>query len=342
MPSLCEDLKTSYEHLTKLTAEFTAKYLAVKDSDDLGEVRTLRKELEVARDALLEQLPLFVVPNAKNPYHEALLEAGLDPSKTKERQEMRVDIRKEIQRQLSVYKEARDSQDRPLPEEWVKNIVENEASIYTEVAKDRAKIIERIKEGMIPVVMPGRDVQERYWEEMLTGLTPIWVENGTKKTLREGFFYDGYKTDATQKMTQTGFFKHIPERPYLVWVKPTQRVDPLTKGKTFDDLQAFYKTLVKNNPNLYDFTDLIPTEYIALQAMATRRIRDEFKELAGPASEPKTISPLDCDTGTRFLSAGLFSDGDAPHAGFTVNLWRVQLRRESPRIPYGFRPAARS
>lgn len=76
---------------------------------------------------------------------------------------MGVDIRKEIQRQVSFYRETKDPTEASSAGQLVMSIVENEGLIYAEVAKDREKIVERIKEGMIPVVMPGRSVQERTW-----------------------------------------------------------------------------------------------------------------------------------------------------------------------------------
>lgn len=352
MPSLCQNLKESYEHLTKLTAEFTAKYHAVKEAGDLSEVKRLRKGLEAARDALLEQLALFVVPNAKNPHREALIEAGLDPSKTKERQETRLDLRKEIERQLSVYRDVRDKDGKPLLEEWVKDITEKEGLIYAEVAKDRAKIIERIKEGMIPVLMPSRDVQERTWEVALTHLQPLWMKDGKKEALDEkNYLYGAYKTDSTKKMTKKGFFKNIPDRPYLVWVKPTQGLDSNTLNKTFENQQALYASMATDNKtkNLYDPTDLIPTEYVALQALFTRDVERQFEEQEGKRKKPKTIRPLDyydsssACTFTRFLSAGPFSVGGVPIAYFRPGSRQVNVDNDNPDAndKSGFRPAAR-
>ncbi len=348
MPSLCQNIKTSYEHLQNVTLEFTAKYDAVKESGDLREVKMLRKNLEIVREALFEQIAFFIVPNATNPYHKALLEAGLELTKTAERQETRLDLRKEITRQLSVYRETKDEKGRPALEGWVKDIQENEGLIYSEVAKDRAKIVERIKEGMVPVVMPGRGVQEQSWEDALMFLQPTWMEDGKIEVYNErgnSHFY-GYKNDKTKKMTKEGFFKNIPDRPYLVWVQPTQGPAPATMNKSFDDQQAYYATLVAGHPNLYDSTDLIPTEYVALQAMATSQIRERYMELQGGTKEPTTIKPLDHDASyTRFLSAGPFSDRGVPSAYFFPGDRRVYVVGSGyagANGRSGFRPASRS
>ena len=231
-------------------------------------------------------------------------------------------------------------------EEWVKHIQENKRLIYTEVIKGRAKIEERIKEGMIPVVMPGRSVQERTWEEALTYLKPVWMKDGKNVALAEkNYLFGIYKTDFTKKMTKVGFFKNIPDRPYLVWVKPTQGPALETMNKSFDNQQTYYATLVAEHPNLYDSTDLIPTEYVALQAMATSQIRERYKELQGGTKEPTTIKPLDPVTSyTRFLSAGPFSNWHVPSAVFHSADRRVFIYSDRPDTlgQSGFRPAART
>ncbi|MBP6945026.1 hypothetical protein KBD61_01135 [Patescibacteria group bacterium] len=346
MSSPSQNLTTNYERLTKLTAELAVECAREKDAGGLTGVGTRRKDLEVAREALLAEVAVFVVPHAVNPYHEALLEAGLESAKTNERQETRLDLRKEIARQVSLYRGAKNEEGHAFLEEWVKNIVENEDLIYAEVAKDHAKIVERIKEGMIPVVMPGRSVQESTWEAALAYLKPIWVKDGAKEPLdgKNHLFYGGYVNGVTDKMTKEGFFKHIPERAYLVWVKPTQGPDSETMSKAFVDQQIFYAALVTKHPDLYDATDLIPTEYIALQATATAQIQNLFKEFLGEAKEPTNIRPFDTDTYTRFLSSGLFSDGDAPTVYFDpIGRQACFVCAYSKALGEGgFRPVARS
>ncbi|MEK7211132.1 MAG: hypothetical protein AAB731_00695 [Patescibacteria group bacterium] len=56
MPSQCAQLKTEYEQLKTLKAEFALEYAKVRESGDLREIKKLKKELEQARDALKEKL----------------------------------------------------------------------------------------------------------------------------------------------------------------------------------------------------------------------------------------------------------------------------------------------
>ena len=341
MPSLCQNIKSHFEHLQNLTADFTVQYRAVKDSGDLTEVRKLKIQLEEARDSLLEQLCIFRVPDAINPYYDALRVAGLDRNETHLRQETKVNIRQEISRQLAVYRQAKDADGQSLLQDWITDISENEGSIYAEVANDRAKIKKRIKEGMIPLVMPSRMVQERTWKIALTNLKPIWYEGGTIVVVEDSGLCSEYETE---KMDQSGFFKNIPNRPYLVWVKPTLRTNSDTRNRLFTNQQAYYATLITDHPDLYDQTDIIPTEYSVLQIMFTSALKECYQDLKGITSEPAELRPLDHLTFTRFLSAGLFSNGFAPGAVFNAFVRRVHFDggAASAYDHHGFRPASRT
>ncbi len=52
----CPLLKTSYESLQRLADEYSAEYLAVRDSGDLTEVKQLKKELKQKRDEVWKLL----------------------------------------------------------------------------------------------------------------------------------------------------------------------------------------------------------------------------------------------------------------------------------------------
>ena len=344
MPSLCHNLSSHYAHLRTLTDAFTTQYDRVKDSGDLTEVRKLKVQLEEAREALAELLFIFRVPYATNPYHEALLIAGLDRTITQEKQDVIVDIRQEIIRQLEVYREAKDAGGKPLLQDWITNISENEGLIFAEVVKDRAKIRERIKAGMIPIVMPSRSVQERTWQTAFSSLKPVWFRRGKKVTLEDCYWHERYN----EKMNQMDFFNDIPDRPYLVWVQPTQNPLILTPrdarvcaSPAYSE-RVYNAQLVTSNPALYDMKDVIPTEYGALQTMFTSRVKEHYGDLKGITSEPIEIRPLDWDASTRFLSAGSFFGGRVPSAYFSNLSYRMNYVEDGSDAEYGFRPVSRT
>lgn len=353
MPPFCQRLKDSYEHLQKLTVDFTAKYHAVRETGDLTEVKRLRLDLERARREFIEQLATFTVPGALNPYYVALRVAGLDQDKTSERKEMRINIGEEIKKQLAVYAGAVDADGQPTLNEWIKDITDNETWIYAAVANDHVEIEARIKAGMIPVVMPSRSIQERTWKKAMETLKPTRIQNGKLERV-EIHVDETYETDSSNKMTIQGFFKHIPDHPYLVWTKPSQIPDKNTIGDDFEYQREICMRLVDDHPDLYDYIDLLPTEYAALQAVFTSRVRESFKELQGGTEEPTTIKPLDNDVGasTRFLSAGTFVDrqgavvfsGSVPWATFAKMRRRVHFGRDYPvdQSGAGVRLASRS
>ena len=346
MPSLCQNLKTNYDRLQTLTLEFVPQYAAVKASGDLTKIKRLKKKLEQARDALREHLLVFVVPDSLNPYREALKEAGLSGPATAEKKEVTINIPEEISTQCAVYAEVKDASGKPVLQDWVSDISNNKHLLFAEVAKDYEKIQERIKAGMVPTVMPSRSVQETTWEVAMTNLKPIWIDSVKSKLkmkVNDSYLYDKY---GTEKMNQANFFKDIPDRPYLLWTKPSQKSDAETFNKTFDDQKKYQAKLVVDHPNLYDPKDIIPTEYSAVLSNASHAVLERYKQIIGGGEEPSVLKPLDYYTYTRFLSAGLFSVGNVPRAYFypdssgpRVNFGRGDSAADNDR---GFRPVGRS
>lgn len=284
----------------------------------------------------------FIVPEAQNPYREALLKAGCPESDlTAETREVTLDIHREILRQLAIYNECVDSHGHPHLPEWIKDIEDNQHLLLEAVSRDRASIIERIKNGMIPIVMPSRTVQEVTWERALKKLKPIWIERKVEEVVKDASLSERYK-----EMNQAGFFKNIPNHPYLVWTKPSQRPDAETCNKSFEDQQAYLVTLAQDHPDLYGATDITPLEYIALQAIFTRTVLKQFKEAQGEDATPTAIKPLDCNSYTRFLSDGAFSCGDVPRACFSPDSDDRRVRFGNGGVNAlsggGFRPASRS
>ena len=342
MPSFCHNLSAHYAHLRTLTDAFTTQYERVKDSGDLTEVRRLKIQLEEAREAVLEQLCVFQVPNAINPYHEALLEAGIDPNKTQKREEITINIREEIERQLALYGEVLDADDMADLQPWMDDIILNKALIYAEVIKDRVKIMERIKEGMVPIVMPSRNVQSDLFARAMTMIQPLWIKNGVKQAIENTNLSYRFRCGILDYLAL--FLKNIPDRPYLVWVKPTQGFESITINKSYPMQQVVHATLVRKHPNLYDKSDIFPTEYIALQCIFTRLIRERYRKIEGETSEPHTIWPLDQSLTTRFLSMEKFTVDFSPHAYFDSNEHRVccQSGNSEEVRSHGFRPASRT
>ncbi len=342
MSSMCQNIKTSYEHLTMLTVEFTNKYQEVKEGGDLREVKVLRKSLEAARDAFLKHFALFHIPQATDPYYEALKEQDTGPRKIQRYSEIRLDLRHEIRRQLAIYAEAKDLSGHSLLQEWVNDISENEGSIYAEVAKDHAKIENRIKKGMIPIVMPGRSVQERTWSTALACLRPLSMENGEKQWVGEA--YIAVNTHMAESMTSSSFFKDIPDRPYLVWTLPTQMHDRGSYNKSFDDQQTYNNQLVAVHPDLYDQKDIIPTEYCALQAVFTQNVRERYLAMTGETTKQPNIAPLDRFSFTRFLSDRRLSNSKSLVAYYLSGSRRLYFETSSTlkASTGGFRPVARS
>ncbi len=317
------------------------EYERVKDTGDLTEVRKMKIKLEEARESLLEQLCIFRVPDAINPYYEALADTGVDTTKIHERRDMILNVHEEIMRQLAVYSEAKDATGLPVLQDWITNISENKRLLYAEIANDRTNIVARIKAGMIPIVMPGISVQIRTWEVAMNNLKPLWIKNGITQEIRAPNIICSLRF---RIMFTSGFFNNIPDRSYLVWTYPTNVLERETSEKSVNNQDIYNDGLVQLYPELYDPTDLIPTEYIALQGIFTSLVREHYREQVSRTSDPKTIKPLDYHTRTRFLSAAGLSGQSIPYAHFDTMIQRIEFMYDHTggSASSGFRPASRT
>ncbi len=321
------------------------KYEQVKDSGDLTEVRKLKTKLDEVRDSLTEQLFVFRVPDAHNPYHEALMDAGLESYEVREKKEIMIDIRQEIQRQLILYREATDSDDMPVLQAWMDDIMQNEALIYAAVAKDRTKIEARIKAGMIPIVMPSRHVQQRTWIQAITHLKPLCFMNNAKQKINAGAV--SHK-DRFEMLTRPEFFASSPDRPYIVWTQPTRQPNDHICNLSFTSQRAYKYHLVSQFPDLYDEHELAPTEYLALQAAFTSAVRVHYQLRRDHLSEPTILYPLDVYAETAFipfLNVDDDNNDDGVRMSFNaahhhLNFLGTQWMYKSGRC--GFRPASRT
>ena len=329
--------------LSYLEKASTGAKTPAEAKDALERAKQLKTELEAGIIELSRELVVEItVRHALNPYAEGLKEAGLraDHPECAEQKEMTFNLDTVIEKNCARYTE----QDLG---EWVADIQGKRHLLAEAVStpEEMKKIEKRMLAGMVPVVMPGREIQILTWQKALKNLKSILVQNGTNKTMTDPFIYT---QEYSKKMTVNadGFFISVPERPYLVWTKPTKKVDPITTNKTLEQQQELYRTMVSTHADkIYDVVDLLPLEYTAMQSVHTAGIKRLASEYTAD-SPNQTITPLDDynQSYCRFLSAGLFSDGDVPGAGFNPDSSQLSFNRGGVDADSesGFRPAARS
>ena len=196
---------------------------------------------------------------------------------------------------------------------------------------------------MIPVVMPGRSVQIQTWETAVKHLKPTCSKFGNKRTIETAHLDSGVQALLINELGPSNCFAHIPDRPYLMWTEPTEQPHPETINKTPEEQKAYNTVLVSTHPDLYDHTDLIPTEYVALQAMFTSSIQKQINKRTGGKGALR-IYPLDPETLTRFLSIEASSDGHTLYTRFDIGRGRAyfMLGDFKKHNGCGFRPASRT
>ncbi|OGH64979.1 MAG: hypothetical protein A2821_00700 [Candidatus Magasanikbacteria bacterium RIFCSPHIGHO2_01_FULL_41_23] len=352
MPLSCLQANTRLNALNILKEEFL-KYLELAQTgattpaeakDALERAKQLKIELESGMAELSRELVVEItVHHALNPYAEALKEAGLpaDHPECAEQKEMIFNLDTVIERNCARYTEQNLS-------EWTTDIQNNKDQLIEAVStpEEMKKIEKRMLAGMIPIVMPGRQAQMKKWDESLKNLKPEWIENGKPKVVENSFIdtnkYNEKMTDPTTDPANS-FFRSVPDRPYIVWTKPTTEPDPGTTLLDYDQQKEELTKLHKEKPDLYDDTDLIPTEYAALQSLHTQEVQEQYTK-HNPSHLPQNLTPLDKSGYTRFISSGLFSDGTAPCALFLTGDSRLHFSKSDveARSRVGFRPAARS
>lgn len=130
-PIAAEDRKNLLETENDLSTALSALY-AERDAlearlplEEQEDRKKARKELGLVEGEDFDMV--FVIPHAKNPYREALLEAGLPLSETTaEAKEMTVNISEEIRRQTEIYAEVKDASGHPLLQSWIQDIRDNQ------------------------------------------------------------------------------------------------------------------------------------------------------------------------------------------------------------------------
>lgn len=144
--------------------------------------------------------------------------------------------------------------------------------------------------GMIPVFMPGRDVQRAEWEESFKLLKPINRIKGNLKEVGCALYFTQEQLDLCEWDTVcvldiSKAWEPLNSLSYVFWTKPSE-VNPETKDKSVEEQKKLIAQKHKDNPELYDERDLHPLEYAALQVMHTH-------ELLKISIESEDIIPFD-------------------------------------------------
>ncbi len=256
-------------------------------------------ELEVAR--LPETLLRFTVSDAKNPYREALLEGGVpisDPH-TAEQRDVVVDLDALIGDSIA---QARAKG----REAWAQAFEHVRQDIRMTLDK-RAAIEREIKQGAIAVLLPGRAAQQNMKGDLYASFIPTWINDSNTEKVNAAYVWDYLAklvNDKAPKLTN-----NVPERPYLMLIKPTQAPEGRTHSKTVDEQKVEARAMQQERaaagePQAFPIK---PSEYGATQETFTGILAGE---------NLTKVNPLDSLTWTRFIDLPLSSFGFVPCADF--------------------------
>ena len=273
----------------------------------------------IARREDLELVPTpetelsFVVPNAVNPYREALLAGGIsntDPA-TVEKKEVAVDLARMLEDAIPLHRSAGR-------EDWARALEAIRGDIR--MTPEKRRILEQeIADGAIVIPMPGRDTQlATTSEQYQTTFTPIWIKDSTVQPQGDAYLWDYIKELIDNR--DPSLIAGIPERPYVMLIKPTQAPEARTCKKTVDQQKA---EVVKMNQERTTqgqapVASAKPAEFGVVQQFFTHSVQAE-----APGGTLTTLQPLDSVTYSRFIDLPVSAVGSVPSGCFGLGSRRL-------------------
>ncbi|MBI4276311.1 hypothetical protein HY629_00535 [Candidatus Uhrbacteria bacterium] len=269
------------------------------------------------------------IPDALNPYHEALKEGGItDPTENPERLDRTIDLqtRKETSTALSTAHAL---------SAWATSI---DTADFTHLTSEKRTHIESlVKDGWeIIAIMPGKEAQLANLTTALQTLKPLWIKDGKEAPVDASSLWDHLETLIDQKAT--ALTEHLPDRPYLLLTPPTQKPPDWTTDKTLEEQNTTFMEYERTYPDVHAMN---PAEYATTQAQYTRTLHETTDAMGHPLT---TLNPLDITTWTRFINVPLSSFGHVPDAGWVPDNHQLQFGGDGPvnrDAAHGFRLAVR-
>ena len=261
----------------------------------------------------------FNLKDATNPYREALLEGGIsdtDP-RTAERKDLNLNLLDILKADIASYRASN-------LEAWVKEL----EGFQMKLSPEKRKIIEQeLQDGCIPTFMPGAEVQKNTTpEQYVHNLKPAWIKDGVAQTVQDASMWDHVKELIDNR--DPSLTQGVPSRPYILFVKPSQKPEPRTCNKTLDQqkAEAININQERKDNKCAPRGSIKPLEYAALQQRCTEFLKAQ--------RGLQNLSPLDSTTFTRFLDLPI-AEASVPSGDFSTGHARVGFGGSSAAAPYG-------
>lgn len=299
----CQEIKPLIEELKKTARQFNAAYgevLAInnfRDAESKFQMQIAEGCMAHLIDVAAERLGKLMdywqpfVKNAVNPYHEGLSACGLtDPSQNPETYDEKMIA---LWRMLNHDDIAYTNANLYL---WSDSLINCRPYESKFSWKQFRLIKDQLKDGAIPIFMPGREAQLKDLKKALEWLRPdafVPANSGEEFTIKAAEIQGAMEHYINVGDEQ--LVKDIPESPYVIFIKPSLR--PQSREEYARQKQQTQESIEDIEGASAGSIRLC--EYLSLQNRYTDRLRDMSDE------DPRSVVCLD-------LSSVTFFD-DLPH-----------------------------
>ena len=261
-----------------------------------------------------KQTEIFV-PNALNPYHEALLAGGIAKGPDNpEKRDRTINLAEILKESIELYT------NQNLPD-WKSDV---EKADFANLTPEKRGLMENLLVDGWEVmgVLPGKEAQRKNLKDGLVNISPLVIENGVEQAVVDGIIVWQQIFEEINRLN-CDYTARLPKRPYLLLTSPTQKPDTDTLSKTtaqqtsqLSQMQTAFNQ--KYGSSVVQAMEI--GEYPVLQNSFTKNTKKQI-----PVGKTlTTLDPLDRDTFTRFIGAGL-SVGGVPGAGWDASDRRLKF-----------------
>jgi len=292
----CNEIKNKYQEIKTKQNDFRA--LASDLRTNRAPLVVIKKEIKALLVWFENNLEMIIkVENMPSPFAEVYAYNDL-PIPEKETQV--IDLEKQLKEDCEAYRVCGLSA-------WADNIETFLPRLKKMISENKGGIAREMQEGAIAIFMPGRAVQYANAVETLTQkLKPVWKEQGEEKTVNDGYLTGDHLIAELEKIAKEKTVD-IPEEPYLMLTKPTQR--PELTSMTVDEqiVEIVERNKKRKKGNKPAEFAMMPTEYAVMQKFFTARAKN-LKNNDGKGLFEK-LDPLEIATFIRFVSIPLSPRG---------------------------------
>ncbi|MBU1131761.1 hypothetical protein KKC32_00705, partial [Patescibacteria group bacterium] len=249
------------KHFDKLKAELLQilggkPFEDIEKTQDLVLARTVNKKMaEILNFLKTKEVKTerLIIKDAKNPFAEAFRDGGVDAPETIDYE---LDFEELADMNVAVY------ENRGL-HAWAEEVKKAKEKLG-KMRLEKLEIIKReIKEGAIPIIMPGKRAMLETTLEQIKMLRPKFKSFNKEEELADGSSLVGEHLNQLINERNELLVSDIPEKPYILLTKPTQKSE--LRGETMNKQIEAIVALNANRTEENKICAMNPHEYAAVQ-----------------------------------------------------------------------------